>query len=152
MIKYILNIFASDRLADGDDRNAVIELLGQPSKTKSSHQKVCSERVGSAITFLCSDSSDFAPKESVLFALNSLSNLVKSRLGIIRFLETGEMGDLSTKQMAELFDEIDNQVEKLEDDVNNYIKESGRLSKQTQENSRMHRQRVSDNFDDFEEV
>ena len=62
------------------------------------------------------------------------------------------MGDLSTKQMAELFDEIDIQVEKLEDDVNNYIKESGRLSKQTQENSRMHRQRVSDNFDDSEEV
>lgn len=72
MIKYILNLFASDRLADGDDRNAVIELLGQPSKTKSSHQKVCSERVGSVITFLCSDSSDFAPKESVLL-LSTLS-------------------------------------------------------------------------------
>tara|TARA_Y100001963_G_scaffold76815_1_gene106493 strand:+ start:21 stop:467 length:447 start_codon:yes stop_codon:yes gene_type:complete len=148
MIKYILNLFASDRLAGGDDRNAVIELLGQPSKTKSSHQKVCSERVGSAITFLSAEDS---VKYSAV-ALNSLSNLVKSRLGIIRFLATGEMGDLSTKQMAELFDEIDNQVEKLEDDVNNYIKESGRLSKQTQENSRMHRQRISDNFDDFKEV
>ena len=148
MIKYILNLFSSDRLVDGDDRNAVIELLGQPSKTKSSHQKVCSERGGSAITFLSAEDS---VKYSAV-ALNSLSNLVKSRLGIIRFLATGEMGDLSTKQMAELFDEIDNQVEKLEDDVNNYIKESGRLSKQTQENSRMHRQRVSDNFDDSEEV
>ena len=147
MIKYILNLFSSDRLAGGDDRNAVIELLGQPSKTKSSHQKVCSERVGSVIIGSAEDSVKYSA-----VALNSLSNLVKSRLGIIRFLATGEMGDLSTKQMAELFDEIDNQVEKLEDDVNNYIKESGRLSKQTQKNDRMHKQRVSDNFDDFKEV
>jgi hypothetical protein len=125
MIKYILNLFASDRLADGDDRNAVIELLGQPSKTKSSHQKVCSERVGSAISFLSAGDS---VKHSAV-ALNSLSNLVKSRLGVIRFLATGEMGDLSTEQMAELFDEIDNQVEKLENEINSYDNRFGVLAK-----------------------
>ena len=125
MIKYILNLFSSDRLVDGDDRNAVIELLGQPSKTKSSHQKVCSERVGSAISFLSAEDS---VKHSAV-ALNSLSNLVKSRLGVIRFLATGEMGDLSTKQMAELFDEIDNQVEELENEINSYDNRFGVLAK-----------------------
>ena len=77
MIKYILNLFTSDRLADSDDRNAVIECSSRAltfDKTKSGYQKVCKERVGHS-SFIVSygDSKDFAYKlESHYNTLNSL--------------------------------------------------------------------------------
>ncbi len=150
MIKYILNLFSSNRLADSDDRNTVIECFSKDltfDKTNN-YQKVCTERVEG----LFLGSTDFAEVESVFIALNSLSNLVKSRLGIIRFLATGEMGDLDKTQLIELFNEIDNQVEKLEDDVNNYINKPKIIRKKAQESYRMHTTRISNDFDDFEEV
>jgi len=151
MIKYILNLFTSDRLADSDDRNAVIECSSRAfafDKTKSSYQKVCDERVGGFISFLL-------PEDSVKYsgiALNSLADLVKSRLGIIRFLASGEMGDLDRIQIMQLFDEIDNQVEKIENDVKQYIRHSKGFRTETQESNRMHRTRVSTDFDDFKEI
>jgi len=153
MIKYILNLFTSDRLADSDDRNAVIECSSRAltfDKTKSSYQEVCNEGVESIVLF--SDSTDFAGVDSVFIALNSLSNLVKSRLGIIRFLASGEMGDLDRIQIMQLFDEIDNQVEKIEYDVNQHIRQPKSLCQKKQESNRMYRTRVSDADDDFEEV
>lgn len=157
MIKYILNLFTSDRLADSDDRNAVIECSSRAfafDKTKSGYQKVCKERVGhSSLIVSYGDSKDFAYKlESHYKTLNSLSDLVKSRLGIIRFLASGEMGDLDRIQIMQLFDEIDNQVEKIEYDVNQYIRQPKGFRKETQESNRMHRARISNDFDDFEEV
>ena len=151
MIKYILNLFTSDRLADSDDRNAVIECSSRAfafDKTKSGYQKVCDERVGGFISFLL-------PEDSVKYsgiALNSLADLVKSRLGIIRFLASGEMGDLDRIQIMQLFDEIDNQVEKIEYDVNQHIGQPKSICQKKQESNRMHRARVSFNYDDFEEV
>ena len=150
MIKYILNLFSSDRLADSDDRNTVIECFSRDltfDKTNS-YQKVCNERVEG----LFLGSTDFAEVESVFIALNSLSNLVKSRLGVIRFLATGEMGDLDKTQLIELFNEIDNQVEKIEYDVNNHINKPKIIRTKAQESYRMHRTRVSNDFDDFEEI
>jgi len=150
MIKYILNLFSSNRLADSDDRNTVIECFSRDltfDKTNN-YQKVCNERVEG----LFLGSTDFAEVESVFIALNSLSNLVKSRLGVIRFLATGEMGDLDKTQLIELFNEIDNQVEKIEDDVNNHINKPKIIRTKAQESYRMHRTRVSNDFDDFEEV
>ena len=150
MIKYILNLFSSDRLADSDDRNTVIECFSRDltfDKTNN-YQKVCNERVEG----LFLGSTDFAEVESVFIALNSLSNLVKSRLGVIRFLATGEMGDLDKTQLIELFNEIDNQVEKIEYDVNNHINKPKIIRTKAQESYRMHRTRVSNDFDDFEEI
>tara|TARA_R100000655_G_C2904044_1_gene179356 strand:+ start:157 stop:633 length:477 start_codon:yes stop_codon:yes gene_type:complete len=157
MIKYILNLFTSDRLADSDDRNAVIECSSRDfafNKTKSGYQKVCKERVGhSSLIVSYQDSKDSAYKlESYYKTLNSLSDLVKSRLGIIRFLASGEMGDLDRIQIMQLFDEIDNQVEKIEHDVNQYIRQPKSICQKKQESNRMHKARVSFNYDDFEEV
>ena len=157
MIKYILNLFTSDRLADSDDRNAVIECSSRAfafDKTKSGYQKVCKERVGhSSLIVSYGDSKDFAYKlESHYKTLNSLSDLVKSRLGIIRFLASGEMGDLDRIQIMQLFDEIDNQVEELEHEINQHIRQPKGFRKETQESNRMHRARISNDFDDFEEV
>ena len=126
MIKYILNLFTSDRLADSDDRNAVIECSSRAfafDKTKSGYQKVCDERVGGAFSFLLPEDSG---KYSGI-ALNSLADLIKSRLGTIRFLASGEMGDLDRIQIMQLFDEIDNQVEELENEVNQYTKRTIRI-------------------------
>jgi len=151
MIKYILNLFTSDRLADSDDRNAVIECSSRAltfDKTISGYQEVCNEGVESVITFLSAEDS---VKYSAV-ALNSLSNLVKSRLGIIRFLASGEMGDLDKIQIMQLFDEIDNQVEKIEHDVNQHIRQPKSLCQKKQESNRVYRTRVSDAYDDFEEV
>ena len=151
MIKYILNLFTSDRLAGSDDRNAVIECSSRDltfDKTKSGYKKVCNEGVESVITFLSAEDS---VKYSAV-ALNSLFNLVKSRLGIIRFLASGEMGDLDRIQIMQLFDEIDNQVEKIEHDVNQHIRQPKSLCQKKQESNRMYRARVSDAYDDFEEV
>ena len=153
MIKYILNLFSSNRLADSDDRNAVIECSSRAltfDKTISGYQEVCNEGVESVVLF--SDSTDFAEVDSVFIALNSLSNLVKSRLGVIRFLASGEMGDLDRIQIMQLFDEIDNQVEKIEHDVNQHIRQPKSLCQKKQESNRMYRTRVSDAYDDFEEV
>ena len=153
MIKYILNLFTSDRLAGSDDRNAVIECSSRAltfDKTISGYQEVCNEGVESVVLF--SDSTDFAEVESVFIALNSLSNLVKSRLGVIRFLASGEMGDLDRIQIMQLFDEIDNQVEKIEYDVNKHIRQPKSLCQKKQESNRMYRTRVSNDFDDFEEI
>ncbi len=150
MIKYILNLFSSDRLADSDDRNTVIECFSRDltfDKTNS-YQKVCNERVEG----LFLGSMDSVKSEPIFVALNSLSNLVKSRLGVIRFLATGEMGDLDKTQLIELFNEIDNQVEKIEYDVNNHINKPKIIRTKAQESYRMHRTRVSNDFDDFEEV
>tara|TARA_R110002096_G_scaffold385953_1_gene579856 strand:+ start:288 stop:743 length:456 start_codon:yes stop_codon:yes gene_type:complete len=150
MIKYILSLLSRDRLADSDDRNTVIECSSRDltfDKTNN-YQKVCTERVES----LFLDSMDSAEPEPIFVALNSLSKLVKSRLGVIRFLATGEMGDLDKTQLIELFNEIDNQVEKLEDDVNNHIHKPQIIRTKAQESYRMHRERVSNDFDDFKEV
>ena len=157
MIKYILNLFSSDRLADSDDRNAVIECSSRAfafDKTKSGYQKVCEERVGhSSLIVSYGDSKDFAYKlESHYKTLNSLSDLVKSRLGVIRFLASGEMGDLDRIQIMQLFDEIDNQVEKIEHDVNQHIRQPKSIRKKAQKSNRMYEPRVSDAYDDFEEV
>ena len=151
MIKYILNLLSRDRLADSDDRNAVIECSSRAltfDKTISGYQEVCNEGVESVITFLSAEDS---VKYSAV-ALNSLSNLVKSRLGVIRFLASGEMGDLDRIQIMQLFDEIDNQVEKIEYDVNKHIRQPKSLCQKKQESNRMYRARVSDAYDDFEEV
>ena len=151
MIKYILNLLSRDRLADSDDRNAVIECSSRAltfDKTISGYQEVCNEGVESVITFLSAEDS---VKYSAV-ALNSLSNLVKSRLGVIRFLASGEMGDLDRIQIMQLFDEIDNQVEKIEHDVNQHIRQPKSLCQKKQESNRMYRARVSDAYDDFEEV
>jgi len=151
MIKYILNLFTSDRLAGSDDRNAVIECSSRAltfDKTISGYQEVCNEGVESVITFLSAEDS---VKYSAV-ALNSLSNLVKSRLGVIRFLASGEMGDLDRIQIMQLFDEIDNQVEKIEYDVNKHIRQPKSLCQKKQESNRMYRTRVSNDFDDFEEI
>ena len=150
MIKYILSLLSRDRLADSDDRNTVIECFSRDltfDKTNN-YQKVCTERVEG----LFLGSTDSAEPEPVFIALNSLSNLVKSRLGVIRFLATGEMGDLDKTQLIELFNEIDNQVEKIEDDVNNHINKPQIIRTKAQESYRMHRERVSNDFDDFKEV
>ena len=150
MIKYILSLLSRDRLADSDDRNTVIECSSRDltfDKTNN-YQKVCTERVES----LFLDSMDSAEPEPIFVALNSLSKLVKSRLGVIRFLATGEMGDLDKTQLIELFNEIDNQVEKIEDDVNNHINKPQIIRTKAQESYRMHRERVSNDFDDFKEV
>ena len=153
MIKYILNLFTSDRLAGSDDRNAVIECSSRAltfDKTISGYQEVCNKGVESVVLF--SDSTDFAGVDSVFIALNSLSNLVKSRLGVIRFLASGEMGDLDRIQIMQLFDEIDNQVEKIEHDVNQHIRQPKSIRKKAQKSNRMYEPRVSDAYDDFEEV
>lgn len=157
MIKYILNLFSSNRLADSDDRNTVIECFSRDltfDKTNS-YQKVCNERVEG----LFLGSTDFAEVESVFIALNSLSNLVKSRLGVIRFLATGEMGDLDKTQLIELFNEIDNQVEKIEDEINSYKNGFRVLAKKQdceQQNSSKYlghsTTRTRNDFDDFEEI
>ena len=62
------------------------------------------------------------------------------------------MGDLDRIQIMQLFDEIDNQVEKIEYDVNQYIRQPKGFRKETQESNRMYRARISNDFDDFEEV
>ena len=46
--------------------------------------------------------------ESHYITINSLTKLVNSRLGVIRFLANGEMGDLDHQQLMEQFNEIDN--------------------------------------------
>ena len=164
MIKYILNLFSSDRLADSDDRNAVIECCSRAfafNKTKSGYQKVCKERVGhSSLIVSYGDSKDFAYKlESHYNTLNSLSDLVKSRLGIIRFLASGEMGDLDRIQIMQLFDEIDNQVEELENEINSYDSRFGVLAKKQDCKQQISSKylghnttRTRNDFDDFEEV
>jgi hypothetical protein len=152
MIKYILNLFTSDRLADSDDRNAVIECSSRAfafDKTKSGYQNVCKERVGHS-SFIVSygDSKDFAYKlESHYNTLNSLSDLVKSRLGIIRFLASGEMGDLDRIQIMQLFDEIDNQVEELEYEINQHTQRAYRTSKQIRQSNNVQQRAV---YDDYE--
>ena len=146
MIKYILNLFTSDRLADSDDRNAVIECSSRAfafDKTKSGYQKVCDERVGGVFSYLL-------PEDSAKYsgiALNSLGDLIKSRLGVIRFLASGEMGDLDRIQIMQLFDEIDNQVEELEYEIDQHTQRAYRTSKQIRQSNNVQQRAV---YDDYE--
>lgn len=156
MIKYILNLFTSDRLADSDDRNAVIECSSRAltfDKTKSGYQKVCKERVGhSSLIVSYGDSKDFAYKlESHYNTLNSLSDLVKSRLGMIRFLLNGEMGDLDRQQIMQQFNEIDNQVERIENEVNQYNRRFNRVYKKKQQ-TKVNNLLTESVFDDYDDI
>ena len=90
-----------------------------------------------------------SPQTSESFTLNSLSKLVNSRLGIIRFLANGEMGDLDHQQLMEQFNEIDNQVEKLEDEINGHRQRTNRIYRQKQNRkiNTLHKRTI---YDDYE--
>ena len=92
--------------------------------------------------------------ESHYITINSLTNLVNSRLGVIKFVATGEKGDLTKQQIDELFDEIYNQCERLDDEINQHSRKSDRVHKkeQSKKTDFLLKKSVFDDYDDITEI
>ena len=150
----LVGLLSRIKSVGSDDRNAVIEGSGVFGKTKSSYQMLNKVGVDSNITFLHSNTEDFAVHVSESNAINSLTKLIKSRLGMIRFLSNGEMGDLDRQQIMQQFNEIDNQVERIENEVNQYNRGFNSVCKkklQTKDNNLLS-ESVFDDYDDITEI
>jgi len=131
----LVGLLSRIKSAGSDDRNAVIGCFSRvltSNKTKSSYKMLNQKGVGGNIS-LYLGTSDSAVHVSEFTAINSLSKLIKSRLGIIRFLSNGEMGDLDRQQIMQQFNEIDNQVERIENEVNNYRRRFKSVYKKAQQ-------------------
>ena len=147
----LVGLLSRIKSAGSDDRNAVIEGSGVFGKTKSSYQMLNRRGVDSNITFLHSNTEDFAVHVSESNAINSLTKLIKSRLGMIRFLSNGEMGDLDRQQIMQQFNEIDNQVERIEDEVNQYNRRFNRVCKKKQQ-TKVNNLLTESVFDDYDDI
>ena len=110
-----------------------------------------SKGVDSNIFISCSDTEDFAVHVSESTSINSLTKLIISRLGMIRFLANGEMGDLDHQQLMEQFNEIDNQVEKLENELNQHSRGIRSVYKKEQQKkaNNLLKKSVFDDYDDI---
>lgn len=150
----LVGLLSRIKSAGSDDRNAVIEGSGVFGKTKSSYQMLNKMGVDSNITFLHSNTEDFAVHVSESNAINSLTKLIKSRLGMIRFLSNGEMGDLDRQQIMQQFNEIDNQVERIENEVNQYNRRFNSICKKKQQTkaNNLLSESVFDDYDDITEI
>ena len=151
----LVGLLSRFKSAGSDDRDgnidAVIRGSGVSSKTKSSYQMLSLEGVEftSFVYHINSELDSESTQNS--HVLNSLIKLINSRLGIIRFLSNGEMGDLNHQQLMAQFNEIDNQVEKLEDEINGYSKRTNRVYRQKQNRkiNTLHERAI---FDDYEVI
>jgi len=152
----LVGLLSRIKSAGSDDRNAVIRCFSRvltSNKTKSSYKMLNQKGVGGNIS-LYLGTSDSAVHVSEFTAINSLSKLIKSRLGIIRFLSNGEMGDLDRQQIMQQFNEIDNQVERIEDEVNNYRRRFKSVYKKAQQSkaNNLFTKSVYDDYDDITKI
>jgi len=152
----LVGLLSRIKSAGSDDRNAVIGCFSRvltSNKTKSSYQMLNQKGVGGNIS-LYLGTSDSAVNVSEFTAINSLSKLIKSRLGIIRFLSNGEMGDLDRQQIMQQFNEIDNQVERIENEVNNYRRKFKSVNKKAQQSkaNNLFTKSVYDDYDDITKI
>jgi hypothetical protein len=147
----LVGLLSRFKSAGSDDRNAVIGDSGVSSKTKSSYQMLSPEGVKSDVYMDSILVDSASPQTSESFSLNSLSKLVNSRLGIIRFLANGEMGDLDHQQLMEQFNEIDNQVEKLENELDQHSRGIRSVYKKEQQKkaNNLLKKSVFDDYDDI---
>ena len=150
----LVSLLSRIKSAGSDDRNAVIGDSGVSGKTKSSYQMLSPGGVDVSSCGLKKRDSDLDYAylaESHYITINSLTKLVNSRLGVIRFLANGEMGDLDHQQLMEQFNEIDNQVEKLENEINQHSKESDKIYKkeQSKKSDFLLKESVFDDYDDI---
>ena len=147
----LVGLLSRIKSAGSDDRNAVIEGSGVFGKTKSSYQMLNKRGVDSNITFLHSNTEDSVVHVSESNAINSLTKLIKSRLGMIRFLSNGEMGDLDRQQIMQQFNEIDNQVEKLENELDKHSRGICSVYKKEQQKkaNNLLKKSVFDDYDDI---
>ena len=150
----LVGLLSRFKSAGSDDRNAVIGDSGVSGKTKSSYQMLSPGGVDVSSCGLKKRDSDLDYAylaESHYITINSLTKLVNSRLGVIRFLANGEMGDLDHQQLMEQFNEIDNQVEKLENEINQHSKGSDKIYKKEQSKKAdfLLKESVFDDYDDI---
>ena len=153
----LVGLLSRFKSAGSDDRDAVIGDSGVSGKTKSSYQMLSPEGV---VVPSCVIEKRDSGLDSVILAeshyktINSLTNLIDSRLGVIKFVATGEKGDLSRQQIEELFDEIFNQCERLNDDVNQHSRKSDRVHKkeQSKKTDFLLKKSVFDDYDDITEI
>lgn len=151
----LVGLLSRFKSAGSDDRDgnidAVIRGSGVSSKTKSSYQMLSLEGVKSDVYMDSILVDSASPQTSESFPLNSLSKLVNSRLGIIRFLANGEMGDLDHQQLMEQFNEIDNQVEKLENELDQHSRGIRSVYKKEQQKkaNNLLKKSVFDDYDDI---
>tara|TARA_R100001530_G_scaffold1724_1_gene3002 strand:+ start:205 stop:675 length:471 start_codon:yes stop_codon:yes gene_type:complete len=150
----LVGLLSRFKSAGSDDRNAVIGDSGVSGKTKSSYQMLSLEGVDVSSCGLKKGDSDLDYAylaESHYITINSLTNLVNSRLGVIKFVATGEKGDLTKQQIEELFDEIYNQCERLDDEINQHSKKSDRVHKkeQSKKTDFLLKKSVFDDYDDI---
>ena len=150
----LVGLLSRIKSAGSDDRNAVIGDSGVSGKTKSSYQMLSPGGVDVSSCGLKKRDSDLDYAylaESHYITINSLTKLVNSRLGVIRFLANGEMGDLDHQQLMEQFNEIDNQVEKLENEINQHSKGSDKIYKKEQSKKAdfLLKESVFDDYDDI---
>ena len=150
----LVGLLSRFKSAGSDDRNAVIGDSGVSGKTKSSYQMLSPGGVDVSSCGLKKRDSDLDYAylaESHYITINSLTKLVNSRLGVIRFLANGEMGDLDHQQLMEQFNEIDNQVEKLENEINQHSKGSDKIYKKEQQKkaNNLLKKSVFDDYDDI---
>ena len=150
----LVGLLSRFKSAGSDDRDAVIGDSGVSGKTKSSYQVLSLEGVDvpSCVIENRGSGLDFAYlAESHYKTINSLTNLIDSRLGVIKFVATGEKGDLSRQQIEELFDEIFNQCERLNDDGNQHSRKSDRVHKKEQSKKADYLLKKSV-FDDYDDI
>ena len=150
----LVGLLSRFKSAGSDDRNAVIGDSGVSGKTKSSYQMLSPGGVDVSSCGLKKRDSDLDYAylaESHYITINSLTKLVNSRLGVIRFLANGEMGDLDHQQLMEQFNEIDNQVEKLENEINQHSRKRDRVHKkeQSKKSDFLLKESVFDDYDDI---
>ena len=150
----LVGLLSRFKSAGSDDRNAVIGDSGVSGKTKSSYQMLSPGGVDVSSCGLKKRDSDLDYAylaESHYITINSLTKLVNSRLGVIRFLANGEMGDLDHQQLMEQFNEIDNQVEKLENEINQHSRKCDRVHKkeQSKKSDFLLKESVFDDYDDI---
>ena len=150
----LVGLLSRFKSAGSDDRNAVIGDSGVSGKTKSSYQMLSPGGVDVSSCGLKKRDSDLDYAylaESHYITINSLTKLVNSRLGVIRFLANGEMGDLDHQQLMEQFNEIDNQVEKLENEISQHSKGSDKIYKKEQSKKAdfLLKESVFDDYDDI---
>ena len=150
----LVGLLSRFKSAGSDDRNAVIGDSGVSGKTKSSYQMLSLEGVDVSSCGLKKGDSGLDSvilAESHYITIDSLTKLVNSRLGVIRFLANGEMGDLDHQQLMEQFNEIDNQVEKLENEINQHSRKCDRVHKkeQSKKSDFLLKESVFDDYDDI---
>ena len=153
----LVGLLSRFKSAGSDDRNAVIGDSGVSGKTKSSYQMLSPGGVDVSSCGLKKRDSglDYAYlAESHYITINSLTNLVNSRLGVIKFVATGEKGDLTKQQIDELFDEIYNQCERLDDEINQHSRKSDRVHKkeQSKKTDYLLKKSVFDDYDDITKI